>query len=220
MKLGKGFKYVVVLGMVAAISVAPVTRAIAAVSAEETTANTSETTAEEAEAARQEAIARAYDAIIQEGKKPENRTVAGVKSETDGLYLAKKVKGVAMNPSVKKGDEYVKVGDTDKKKSYAAVATADAVAQSLNGTVGPCINVFYGTKSGKEFVRTTEGSAGILSIGIPDNFKTEGATYALVGVYAGGQFKIFENVSEDPSVITAAVDEASSVDVMYALIKY
>ena len=210
MKLGKGFKYVVVLGMIAAISLAPVTRAIAAVSAGE---NVETETVEEK-------LEKAYNAIIKEGTKPENRTVAGVKSATDGLYLANKVKGVAMTPSAKKEGAYVKVGDTDKKKSHAAVATADAVAQSLNGTVGPCINVFYGTKSGKDFVRTTEGSAGTLSIGIPDSFKTEGATYALVGVYAGGQFKIFENVSEDPSVITAAVDEAASVDVMYALIKY
>lgn len=229
MKLTKIAKYVLVTGMIGAIAIAPASRVIAAVSGEElsTVTFTPGPTAEEVEQARQEAEAEAYHELVAEATAPVNQTVAAVSSQVEGFYLARGVQGVAFTaPAAAEGaqapadNSFVKIYDTDKRKSTAAVSTANAVAATLGGEVGPCINVSYGTMTNGRFVRSTEGSAKTMNIGIPQSFRTEGATYAIAAIYAGGQYKIFENTSQDPAVITVDVEEAISPDVMYALIKY
>ena len=204
MVISKKLKYVVVAGMVAALAFAPATKAIASV--------TSEMAIQEA----------AMEAFIAEATAPENQTVAGTKTAVNGYYTSKGVDGVAISPATESTSSFVKVTDTDKKKSTAAVATANIAAAGLgtNATVGPCINVTYGQKANGKYEATTAGSAGTFSVGIPKNFQTAGASYALVAVYAGGAYKVYPNTSTDPSVIKVTVDEAASADVMYALVKY
>lgn len=180
---------------------------------------------ERAEQARQEEIQKEYDAFIQEATAPANQTVAGVKSDVGGYYLAKEVQGVALTPAAGSGatkDTFVKVLDADKTKSSAAVAVAENAAAAIapNAQVGPCINVTYGKKQGEKFVQSTDGSSGTLNIGIPANFRSEGATYSVVAVYGGGAYKVFENTSTDPAKFTANVEAALTPNVMYALVKH
>ena len=181
-----------------------------------------------AEEIRQKEIEAAYEEFVKEGTAPENKTVGGNKSEVNGFYYAKKVNGVAIQPSAGSGADktsYVVVSDTDKKKSSAAIDVANLAAGTLNGTVGPCINVSYGKIVDGKFVPTTDGSAGNMWIGIPDNFKVAGARYAVVAVYDGGSYKIINNTVStanpaDSGKILASVPKATSPDVMYAVIRY
>ena len=197
----------------------PAKEIIVAASAEEPTPE------ERAEEARQAEVERQHEELIVEATSPVNQTVAGVKSDVGGYYLAKGVQGVAMTPATGAGtakDSFVKVLDADKTKSTAAVAVAQNAAAAIApaAQVGPCINVTYGKKQGENFVQSTDASAGTLNIGIPANFRSEGATYSVVAVYGGGAFKVFENTSTDPAKFTANVDTALTPNVMYALIKH
>ncbi len=181
-----------------------------------------------AEEIRQREIEEAYEEFINEGTASANRTVDGNKSEVNGFYYAKKVNGVAIQPSANSGADttsYVRVSDTDKKKSHAAVGVADLAAATLNATVGPCINVSYGKITDGKFVSTTDGSDGNMWIGIPDNFKVAGARYAVIAVYEGGTYKIIYNTVSaanpaDSGKILVSVPKATSADVMYAVIRY
>ncbi len=213
MSFKKIAKYVLVAGMVGALAVAPVSAVIAAASAEEKSAE------QIAEEARIEEVERQTEEYIAEATSAEHKTVAGVKSSVDGFYTAKNVNGVAVAPAASNSASFVKVTDTDKKKSSAAVAVADAAAASIGGVVGPCINVTYGQMSGSTYTPSGVGSAGTISIGLPGNFKTDGATYSVVAIYAGGQYTILDNVSTDPNVVKVNAPEAPSADVMYAVIK-
>ncbi len=217
MDIKKSAKYFVVAGLVGALLFAPASKAIAAVSGESGTKT--------AEQARQEEVNRQLEAFVAEATSNTNKTVAGTKSQVNGLYSAKSVQGVALAPAADSGSDknsYVKVSDTDKKKSTAAVAVANTVAATLspNAVVGPCINVQYGKNEGGKFTETTAGSKGQLSIGVPASFRTEGAKYAVIAVYGGGAFDCYENTSTDPAKVTVNVGEAKSANVMYALVKY
>lgn len=213
MDFRKIVKYVAVAGLVGAIAFSPFTSAIVAASAEEPTQE------ELAEKARQERVEREREELIAEATSPVNRTVAGTKSSLDGYYLAKKVKGVAFAPTSFDKSSFVKVTDTDIKKSSAAYGVVQNVAAGLNATVGPCIDVSYGKMVNGNFAAGTDASAGSISIGIPSNFRTENATYSVVAVYAGGTYKVFDNISSDPNAVTVNVEQATSPNVMYAVIR-
>ena len=218
MDFRKILKYVVVAGLVGALLSAPFTSAIAAASAEEP-ARYEPSQEELNEKARQARVEREREELIAEAVSPVNKTVAGVKSSVDGYYLAKKVQGVAFTASAPEKTFFVKVTDTDVKKSAAAVAVAQNVADSLGGTLGPCIDITYGKMVNGAFTASTDASAGSISIGIPANFRAEGATYSIVAVYAGGAYTVYDNVSANANAATANVSQASSANVMYALIK-
>lgn len=210
MDIKKSVKYIVVAGIIGALALAPASKAIAAVTGEE---------------ARQLELTRQAQAFVEEATSPVNQTVAGTKSQVGGFYVAKKVQGVAMAPAADSGaakESFVKVTDTDKKKSTAAVAVADTAAASLSpgAVVGPCINVQYGKMEKGKYVETTDGSKGELNIGVPANFRSDNAKYAIIAVYEKGLYKVYENTSTDPTKITVNVDEAASANVMYALVKY
>ncbi|RKM63314.1 hypothetical protein D6856_04110 [Butyrivibrio sp. XB500-5] len=213
MDFRKILKYVVVAGLVGALISAPFSSAIAAASAEEPSQE------ELNEKARQARVEREREELIAEAISPVNKTVAGVKSSVDGYYLAKKVQGVAFTASAPEKTSFVKVMDTDVKKSAAAVAVAQNAANALGGTLGPCIDVTYGKMVNGVFTLSTDASAGSVSIGIPANFRTEGASYSIVAVYAGGAYTVYDNVSTNANAATANVQQASSANVMYALIK-
>lgn len=178
---------------------------------------------ERAEQARQERLEQEYRELVEEATAPANQTVAGMKSQQDGYYLAKKVEGVCFVPdaatAAPAGNSFVKVTDTDKNKSKGAMNSANAVATMLGGTVGPCIDVRYGRMEKGSYVLSPIASGGTMSIGIPQAFRTLGANYAVVAIYAGGAYKVFENTSADPAYVTVTVEEALSADVMYAIIK-
>ncbi len=207
MKFSKNLKYLIVAGMITALVFAPATKAIASVSSE---------------MARVQQEAIAYE---QEATSPAHKTVGGVQSQIAGYYMAKGVDGVCLAPTAGTSavGMFVKVNDTDKGSSSAAVTTATIAATAELGPtaiVGPCINVSYGQLVNGSVNPSTAGSAGLMSIGIPSSFQTPGAKYAVVGVYAGGAYKVFLNGNTNPTICTVAVEQALSSDVMYALVKY
>ena len=207
MNISKKIRYVIVGGLVLALFLAPATKAIASVSSE---------------MARVQSEAEAFE---KEATSPAHKTVAGLQSQIGGYYMATGVQGVFLAPAAgtSAANLFVKVMDTDKEKSSAAVTTATIAATAELGptaTVGPCINISYGQNVNGSFVPSTTGSSGILSVGIHPTFQTIGAKYAIVAVYSGGAYKVYLNGSTDPSVITVATDQAISSDVMYAVVKY
>ena len=140
----------------------------------------------------------------QEGAKPANQTVAGVKSEVKGLYLANKVKGVAVAPSTSnEGGSalYVQTADTDTVKSSGAMASINNVANlyrssyydTENGLhqadfqVGPVVDVYFKKTENGKVVPGTAKDVDNIKIGIPDSFKQEGYRYGYVLVFPGGK---------------------------------
>ena len=197
MKAAKYAKYLLIIGLLAAMIISPKTVTKVAASGAE------------------------IEAMFAEGESPAHKTVAGTKTQMEGFYFVKKVNGVALVPTAgAPAGAYVKVMDTDKDNSSAAVAVANQAAAGLGGVVGPCINVEYGTMNSGKFNGTTEGSQGIIYIGIPGDFQSAGARYAVAAVYQGGACRVYENSSTNPSVIAVTVDQALSSKVMYAVIRY
>ena len=94
MSVIKNLKYVMVAGLVAALSFAPASKAIAAVTGE-----SGPTQEELREQARQEEVTRKAEEFVAEATAPVNKTVAGVQSQVGGYYTAKEVNGVALAPA-------------------------------------------------------------------------------------------------------------------------
>ncbi len=177
-----------------------------------------------AEEIRQQEIDEAVEAFFNEGSAAENKTVGSNNSSVNGFFHARKVDGVAIQPTAATEDSYIRVADTDKKKSKDAVKVADDIAGLINGTVGPCINVNYGGMVDGKFVPSTDGSSGFMWIGIPGNFRVNGARYYVVAVYEGGEFKVFDNIVNhinpaDSGRILVNLPQAPSANVMYAIIR-
>ena len=214
MKFANYAKYVLIAGLFAALVISPKTAAIVAATAEPPSQE------ELNEISRQAEVQKETDKWVEEATAPTHQTVAGTKSQVDGFYMAQKVDGVAMAPTGgAEKDSYVKVMDTDKTKSAAAVAVANNAAAEVGGIVGPCIDVDYGKMVNGKFTESTDGTAGTFSIGVPNDFATAGAQYAVAAIYQGGAYEIFENTSTNPKTVTVNVGQAKSPKVMYALIK-
>ncbi len=177
-----------------------------------------------AEEIRQQEIEAAYEDFIKEGNSIENKTVGNNKSSVNGFFYARNVNGVAVQPTASDKNSYVRVADTDKNKSKNAIGVANLVASTYKGTVGPCLNVNYGNMVDGKFVPSTTGSAGYMWIGIPGNFRINGAKYSVIAIYEGGSYKIFNNIVNainpaDSGKILINLPEATSANVMYALVR-
>ena len=142
------------------------------------------------------------EAIYQEGTKAENQTVDGAKTGANGLYLANKVKGVAVTPGTQNEGGaalFVETLDTDAKKSSAAMASIKAAAYDgiytdINGTnhdipaeVGPVVDVYFKKTENGKIVDGTANDVDNIKIGIPDNFRAPGYRYGYIIVFPGGK---------------------------------
>lgn len=151
-----------------------------------------------------------YAAIVQESQAPVHRTVEGVKSQAEGMYLAKSVSGVALKTvsgtTPKATDLYVRVTDTDTKKSVLAMNVINSVATSLGGVVGPTINMEFGKAVGGKYTPATGADVGAVSIGIPAAFQKDDATYAAICVFPGGKVTVYEDSDNNPKTLTFIFD--------------
>lgn len=142
--------------------------------------------------------------IEEEGAKVEHQTVDGIKSEAKGLYLANKVKGVAVDPSTSnEGGSalYVQTADTDTVKSSGAMASINNVAERYRSSyydtetglhqadfqIGPVVDVYFKKTENGKVVPGTAKDVDNIKIGIPDSFKQEGYRYGYVLVFPGGK---------------------------------
>lgn len=155
-------------------------------------------------------------ALVEEGSKIENKSTSGVISDAPGLYLTKKVSGVAIkaNAGASLQGTTVAVADTDTKKSSAAMASVNAVAEASGLEVGPSIDL-YTSRSGTTGALSNMGE---VYVGLPANFQG-GASYSVVVVAPGGATTILpatitpdgKSVSFDLNGLTDASRNASQI---------
>lgn len=169
---------------------------------------------------------RQMEATIEEGTKLENKSVGGVKSDADGLYLANDVNGIALK--AKEGsdlsDVRVTTLDTDPKKSSAALAVANNVAAQNNLEVGPSVDIYLQNKTAKGLTDGSIDKVGSIAVGLPGNMR--GASeYKVIVVLPGGTSYVLpatpaadgRSITFDPSSIDTT--NAKSNQVMVSICK-
>ncbi|WP_026653763.1 hypothetical protein [Butyrivibrio proteoclasticus] len=131
------------------------------------------------------------EALVEEGTKVENRSVAGVQSAASGLYLANDVNGVAIQPAqgASLQDTYVTTVDTDANKSSQAMACVNAAAEANGLVVGPSIDIYVKEKADGKLQDGSFEDMGTVSIGLPSNF-TGASSYSVVVVVPGGKTEV------------------------------
>ncbi len=157
-------------------------------------------------------------------------TVAGMKVVTTvkGAYLAKTVGGIAVmtqNAEIKGAygltasqSLYAMVLDTDKTKSYKAMASLDAAAAALNATMGPVLNIDLGYKeNGKYTALSANGPEIMMTVAIPAEFQDAAANYAVIVVREGGAISVLSDL--DGNVETVTFNTTGGLG-CYALVKY
>lgn len=169
---------------------------------------------------------RQMEATIEEGTKLENKSVAGVKSDADGLYLANDVNGIALK--AKEGsdlsDVRVTTLDTDPKKSSAALAVANNVAAQNNLEVGPSVDIYLQNKTAKGLTDGSIDKVGSIAVGLPGNMRGA-AEYKVIVVLPGGTSYVLpatpsadgRSITFDPSSIDTT--NAKSNQVMVSICK-
>lgn len=159
---------------------------------------------------------------------PTTSIVGGVKSATEGAYMATTVNGtivttseasIAQNYGLAKNEKpYAKFYNFDAKKSPLAKGTIDAAAASQGAVVGPTLNIELGKMVAHKYsLLPSDGSVIRLVIGIPKSFAQTDKTYAIVCVRDGGTYSILKDLDNDPNTITFDTTGGAGV---YALIKY
>lgn len=141
--------------------------------------------------------------------------VAGVEVRTSigGVYAAKSVQGAAITTSLNSvranlgltGSQKpaITIYDTDPKKSPAALASINAAAEALGGTVLTSLNIDLGAKENGKWVTLSNGSVA-LAAGLPKGADTT-KTYCAILVQPGGVVTILEDQDTNPKTITFEV---------------
>ena len=137
---------------------------------------------------------------------------ASVQTSVNGTYAATKIKGAAIQTAIeqvvaalglKDGQKpFVTIYDTDPEKSPAAMACAEAAAQSIGGSVVAALNIDLGAKEAGKYVTLSNGSVG-MTVGIPSVDATK--TYAMVCVQPGGVVTVLDDQDTNPATVTFAV---------------
>lgn len=141
--------------------------------------------------------------------------VAGVAVRTSigGAYAAKSVQGAAVTTSLDTvkanlgltGSQKpaITIYDTDPKKSPAALASINAAAEALGGTVLTSLNINLGAKENGKWVTLSNGSVA-LATGLPKGADTT-KTYCAILVQPGGVVTILEDQDTNPNTVTFEV---------------
>ena len=204
--------------------------ALADVSGDSTSTSTSISSKTEAQieaewaAAAQAQIDNAYFEDVAENNAVENQQVViggnVVKSEAGGMYFAKSVGGVAINSKTEINEAlgttsgevaYVTTWDVTEKTAPAAMASVNAAAEAIGATVGPTVQINVGTKSASGVDYSNTDGKVTTTIGIPNNFYVEGATYAVVHVLPGGATEVLANQSTNPKSIVVDISTGEGV---------
>lgn len=141
--------------------------------------------------------------------------VAGVDVRTSigGVYAAKSVQGAAITTALSSvranlgltGSQKpaITIYDTDPKKSPAALASINAAAEALGGTVLTSLNIDLGAKENGKWVTLSNGSVA-LATGLPKGADTT-KTYCAILVQPGGAVTILEDQDTNPKTVTFEV---------------
>ena len=150
--------------------------------------------------------------------------VAGesIKSTVPGAFTATAMAGTAITTPVSEianrlglqnGESFsISTWDVSQKKNPLAFASLQAAADSVKGDLGPAIQVNI-TKHSRN---SSENGSLDMTVGVPDNFRVEGATYAVAHVIGGGNTEIFVDTDTNPNTVSFPV---STGDGAYALVR-
>ncbi len=130
-----------------------------------------------------------------------------------GAYMSKKIPGTVVSTGkdaiaaaygLGAGEQpYVRVYDITEKNSPAAMASVNAAAAAVGGTVVGTVNVELGKLAGGKFSLLAQGGAPItMAFGIPKNAVKAGFAYAMICVRPGGAIEILPDLDADPATVT------------------
>ena len=141
-----------------------------------------------------------------------SKTIPGTVVATDKATLAA---GYGLAP----GEQpYVRVYDISEAKSPAAMASINAAAGAVGGTVVATVNVELGKLAGGKFSLLAQGGAPItMAFGIPKNAVKPGYAYAMICVRPGGVIEVLPDLDADPNTVTFSTTGGLGA---YAMIMY
>lgn len=141
-----------------------------------------------------------------------SKTIPGTVVATDKATLAA---GYGLAP----GEQpYVRVYDISEAKSPAAMASINAAAGAVGGTVVATVNVELGKLAGGKFSLLEQGGAPItMAFGIPKNAVKPGYAYAMICVRPGGVIEVLPDLDADPNTVTFSTTGGLGA---YAMIMY
>lgn len=141
-----------------------------------------------------------------------SKTIPGTVVATDKATLAA---GYGLAP----GEQpYVRVYDISEAKSPAAMASINAAAGAVGGTVVATVNVELGKLAGGKFSLLEQGGAPItMAFGIPKDAVKPGYAYAMICVRPGGVIEVLPDLDADPNTVTFSTTGGLGA---YAMIMY
>ena len=141
-----------------------------------------------------------------------SKTIPGTVVATDKATLAA---GYGLAPGEL---PYVRVYDISEAKSPAAMASINAAAGAVGGTVVATVNVELGKLAGGKFSLLAQSGAPItMAFGIPKNAVKPGYAYAMICVRPGGVIEVLPDLDADPNTVTFSTTGGLGA---YAMIMY
>lgn len=130
-----------------------------------------------------------------------------------GAYMSKTIPGtivltdkttLAAAYGLAAGEQpYVRIYDITEKKSPAAMASINAAAGAVGGTVVATVNMELGKLAGGKFSLLAQGGAPITMVfGIPQTAVRAGYAYAMICVRPGGVVEVLPDLDLDPNTVT------------------
>ncbi len=130
-----------------------------------------------------------------------------------GAYMSKKIPGTVVSTGkdaiaaaygLGAGEQpYVRVYDINAENSPAAMASVDAAAAAVGGTVIGTVNLELGKLAGGKFSLLAQGGAPItMAFGIPKTAVKAGFAYAMICVRPGGVIEVLPDLDANPATVT------------------
>lgn len=147
-----------------------------------------------------------HTSVVKAGDKVLTTTVKGA-------YMSKKIPGTVVTTGkdaivaaygLGAGEQpYVRVYDITEKNSPAAMASVNAAASAIGGTVVGTVNVELGKLAGGKFSLLAQGGAPITMVfGVPKTAVKAGFAYAMICVRPGGAIEVLPDLDADPATVT------------------
>ena len=145
-----------------------------------------------------------------------------------GAYMSQTIPGtvvmtardtIAANYGLGAGEQpYARVYDITESNSPAALASINAAADAIGGTVVATVNVELGKLAGGRFELLAQDGAPITMVfGIPRTAVRAGYAYAMICVRPGGAVEILPDQDLDPNTVTFATTGGLGA---YAMVMY